>query len=67
MDIKIKFGNKIKALREAKGLSQEAFANLANIDRTYLPGIEKGKRNVSITVIQKLAIALNVSPGSLFD
>ena len=60
MDIKIQFGLKVKQLRNQKGWSQEALAHKAEIDRTYLPGIEAGKRNVSIVVIEKLAKALNV-------
>jgi len=67
MDIKQKFGLKIKALRKQKGLSQEKLANLAEIDRTYLPTIEKGERNVSIEVVAKLAIALEVKIKDLFD
>ena len=67
MNIKQKFGNKIKELRKEKGLSQEKLANLAEIDRTYLPTIEKGERNVSIEVIEKLAIALDVKIKDLFN
>lgn len=67
MDIKQRFGNKIKELRKLKGLSQEKLANLAEIDRTYLPTIEKGERNVSIEVVEKLANALNVKVKELFD
>jgi transcriptional regulator with XRE-family HTH domain len=67
MDIKLKFGLKIKELRKLKNLSQEKLANLAEIDRTYLPTIEKGERNVSITVIEKLATALGVKIKDLFD
>lgn len=67
MDIKKKFGEKVKQLRLERGLSQEGLANEANLDRTYIPGIEKGERNVSITVIEKLAIALKVSVKDLFD
>ena len=67
MDIKKKFGEKVKQLRLGRGLSQEGLANEANLDRTYIPGIEKGERNVSITVIEKLAIALKVSVKDLFD
>ena len=67
MDIKQRFGIKIKELRKQKGLSQEKLANLAEIDRTYLPTIEKGERNVSIEVVEKLAIALNVQIKDLFD
>lgn len=67
MNIKLKFGNKIKELRKEKGLSQEKLANLAEIDRTYLPTIEKGERNVSIEIIEKLAIALDVKIKDLFN
>ena len=67
MDIKKKFGDKVKQLRLERGLSQEGLANEANLDRTYIPGIEKGERNVSITVIEKLAIAFKVSVKDLFD
>lgn len=67
MDIKKKFGDKVKQLRLARGLSQEGLANEANLDRTYIPGIEKGERNVSITVIEKLAIALQVDIRELFS
>lgn len=67
MDIKQKFGLKIKELRKLKGLSQEKLANIAEIDRTYLPTIEKGTRNVSIEMIEKLATALEVKIKDLFD
>ncbi len=67
MDIKKKFGDKVKQLRLARGLSQEGLANEANLDRTYIPGIEKGERNVSITVIEKLAIGLKVDIRDLFS
>lgn len=60
MDIKKKFGKKVKLLRVEKGWSQEKLALTADLDRTYIPSIEKGERNVSITVIEKIANALNV-------
>jgi transcriptional regulator with XRE-family HTH domain len=66
MDIRLKFGLRVKELRLERKLSQEALANLAGIDRTYMPGIEKGERNVSITVAEKLAIALKVELKELF-
>jgi|TARA_B110000240_G_C13509007_1_gene458037 transcriptional regulator with XRE-family HTH domain len=65
MDIKQKFGKRLKELRLQKGLSQEALANIAELDRTYIPSIEKGERNVSITVIEKLAKALGLSMTDL--
>jgi transcriptional regulator with XRE-family HTH domain len=60
MDIKKRFGKKVKTLRIEKGWSQEKLALTADLDRTYVPGIEAGRRNVSIVVIEKLAKALNV-------
>jgi transcriptional regulator with XRE-family HTH domain len=66
-DLKEKFGNKIKALREQKEYSIEYLANIANIDRTYISDIEKGKRNVSLLIIEKLAKALEVNIQELFN
>lgn len=60
MDIKKKFGKKVKLLRLEKGWSQEKLALNAELDRTYIPSVEKGERNVSITVIDKIAKALEI-------
>ena len=67
MALKEKFGKKIKLLREERKYSIEYLANIANIDRTYISDIEKGKRNVSLLIIEKLATALNVTIKDLFD
>lgn len=61
MDINEKFGNKVKEIRLKNGLSQEKLANMAEIDRTYLPDVEKGKRNVSLIVADKIANALGMT------
>ena len=66
MNIKEVFGKRLKSLRLEKGWSQEKLALEAGIDRTYLPGIEKGERNESITVIEKLSIALNIELKDFF-
>ena len=66
MNIKQTFGEKIKFLRTQRGWSQEKLALNAELDRTYIPGIEKGERNVSITVIQKLADAFDIEIIELF-
>lgn len=58
MNINEKFGHRIKEIRKAKGLSQEKLANLAEIDRTYLPEVERGERNISLVVAEKIANAL---------
>jgi transcriptional regulator with XRE-family HTH domain len=52
MNIKEKFGQKVKALREEKGFSIEQLANVSNVDRNYISDIEKGKRNASIDILQ---------------
>jgi len=66
MDIKKKFGKNLKRLRLEKGISQESLALSADLDRTCIPSIEKGERNVSITVVEKLANTLNVSISEFF-
>lgn len=66
MDIRKRVGMKIKKLRLEKGISQETLANLAGLDRTYIPSIEKGERNVSITVLEKLAKALDIHITDFF-
>ena len=60
MDVKKQFGQKVKLFRIDKGWSQEKLALAANLDRTYIPSIEKGQRNVSIEVIYKLSKALDI-------
>ena len=67
MNLKEKFGHKIKGLREQKEFSIEYLANIANIDRTYISDIEKGKRNVSLLIIEKLSKALDVTIQELFN
>ena len=61
MDINEVFGKKVLERRLSLKISQETLANMADIDRTYLPDIEKGNRNVSLRVADKIAKALNVS------
>jgi transcriptional regulator with XRE-family HTH domain len=59
-------GQQIRRLREEKNLSQEEFANLADIDRAYYGGIERGERNVAALNLIKIATALDVEVGMLF-
>lgn len=59
------FGERVRALRQSRGLSQEALALAAGLDRTYIGGVERGKRNISLINIQKIASALEVSPADL--
>ncbi|KHT58461.1 hypothetical protein RJ45_25320 [Photobacterium gaetbulicola] len=59
------FGLHIKQLRKEAALSQEELAARSGLDRTYISGIERGLRNVSLINLFKLANALNVAPETL--
>ena len=61
-----KLGNAIRKKRLALELSQDAFAEQCGLHRTYMGGIERGERNVSLTNIVKIARALKMSASSLF-
>ena len=65
--ITVKMGNRIRDLRNKMGLSQEKLALKAGVDRTYLAGIESGKRNATITSIEKIVIALEITLSDFFD
>jgi transcriptional regulator with XRE-family HTH domain len=67
MDIKEKIGLRIRQLRQEQNLSQEAFADVCELDRTYISSIEKGRRNVSIVNLEKIANALNINLSTLFS
>ena len=60
------FGERIKALRTAQGLSQEKFALSISMDRTYYASVESGKRNISLNNIAKIAEGFNLSLEELF-
>jgi transcriptional regulator with XRE-family HTH domain len=66
-DIAVRFGKRLRERRMARGLSQEAFAQAAGLDRTYISGIERGKRNVSLRNIEVIAQALDVSISELTE
>ncbi len=67
MSIKVKVGQRIKELRKVIGISQEALANKAEIDRTYVTDVENGRRNISIENLEKLVTALEVQFKDFFD
>lgn len=60
------FGQRVKELRNKLGLSQEKFALMIDMDRTYFASVEAGKRNISLCNIKKIADGLNVSLSELF-
>jgi transcriptional regulator with XRE-family HTH domain len=65
--LSIHFGERIRKLRKDRGLSQDGFADLCGFDRTYISGIERGRRNPSLLAIEALAKALSVTVAELLD
>jgi transcriptional regulator with XRE-family HTH domain len=65
MDVLTRFGKRVREERTALGLSQEAFADKCKLDRTYISGIERGKRNVSLRNIEVIAKTLGISISEL--
>ena len=65
-DILTRVGQRIRELRKARGLSQEAFAAECDLDRTYIGGIERGERNVALRNIELIAETLGLSLAELF-
>ena len=59
-------GNRIKEIRSEKGISQEKLALKAELDRTYVAGVENGKRNPSIKSLEKIINALDTNFGFFF-
>jgi transcriptional regulator with XRE-family HTH domain len=66
-DILLRFGKRLRERRMAQGLSQEAFAHAAGLDRTYISGIERGLRNVSLRNIELIAKTLATSISDLTE
>ena len=61
-----RFGKAVRKKRHKLGVSQEEFADLCGLDRTYIGGIERGERNVSLVNIEKIAKALKIPLSELF-
>lgn len=67
MDIRLALGKNVSRMRKMKGISQEELAFNADLHRTYVSGVERGVRNPTILIVQKLAHALGVEPCKLLD
>ena len=67
MDVRRRLGLNLKRLREEQGFSQESFADHCGLHRTYISGIERGVRNPTVLILDKIARALKVSAGQLLD
>ncbi len=67
MDIKQQFWQRVRALRKQQGFTQEDFARFCKINRSYMWVIERGEKSVTIDTVEKLALALEVPIGTLFE
>ena len=65
-DIRIRFGRALRRRRQKLGVSQEAFADMCQLDRTYIGGIERGERNVALVNIERIAKTLRLTIAELF-
>lgn len=63
----VKFGQRIRELRQKTGLSQEKFALMIGMDQTYFSSVESGKRNISLLNIKKIADGLEITVDKLFE
>ena len=66
-DIKIECGKLIRKFRQDKDWSQEELAEASGLDRTYIGGVERGERNISIVNLEKIASALELHPTKLLE
>lgn len=67
MDLRERLGHNVRQFRRERGLSQEGLALEAGLDRTYVSGVERGIRNPTIMILEKLAVALRVKPADLLS
>lgn len=64
-DITVQFGERVREIRQSRSLSQEALADRADLDRTYISSVERGRRNISLRNIEAIADALGVGLADL--
>jgi transcriptional regulator with XRE-family HTH domain len=64
-DLQRRLGRNLRRHRAAAGLSQEAFADLLGIHRTYMGGLERGERNVTLQTVERVAERLGIEPAAL--
>lgn len=66
-DLQRAVGRNLRAHRQARGLSQEAFAELVGVHRTYMGGLERGERNLTLRSLERLAKVLRLDPLDLLN
>jgi transcriptional regulator with XRE-family HTH domain len=66
-DLQRTVGHNLRAYRQARGLSQEAFADVLGVHRTYMGGVERGERNLTLKSLERIAQRINVDPITLLQ
>jgi len=67
MELHVLFGNNVRHFRQLRGWSQEELAEATGLHRTYISGIETGRRNPSLLIVSKIAAVLDVPPEQLLE
>lgn len=67
MDLRVVLGANVRRLREARNWSQDQLSEVSGLHRTYLSGIERGVRNPTISIVGRLAKALDIPPETLLE
>ncbi|WP_243347240.1 helix-turn-helix domain-containing protein [Parabacteroides sp. FAFU027] len=67
MNVKEKIGRRVKELREQRAITQKDLSFEAEMDRSYIAGIERGNRNATITILEKIAKAFDLTLAEFFD
>jgi transcriptional regulator with XRE-family HTH domain len=66
-DLQRTVGRNLRAYRQARGLSQEAFADVLGVHRTYMGSIERGERNLTLKSVERIASRIGLDPLALLD
>jgi len=62
----VSFGKNVRKIRKSKNISQEKLAELSETDRSYMGRIERGEKNITLTKIYQICVALEIKPADLF-
>jgi transcriptional regulator with XRE-family HTH domain len=66
-DLQRRVGRNLRVFREARGLSQEAFAEVLGVHRTYMGAVERGERNLTLRSVERLAARIGIEPAELLS
>lgn len=67
MDLRNIVGSRVRAIRKARGFTQQKLAELSELDDAYIGSVERGERNFSINTLEKIVKALEIQPAELFE